>query len=121
MRLLAALFLFSAGAYAQLQITTTSVPVATQYQPYSTQLTATGGTLPYTWSVVASTGVSLPEGMTINPSTGLVSAIQVNGQGGYSVTIQVADSSSPAPSVATATLNFGVNSDGSMGGCQMFP
>ena len=115
------LLLFSTAAVAQLNITTGTPPVATQYLSYSTQLSATGGTQPYTWSVVSSTGVSLPEGMTLNPATGVVSAIQVNGAGGYSVTVQVSDGGSPSPAVATATLNFGVNSDSSYGGCSMFP
>ncbi|MEI9974541.1 MAG: Ig domain-containing protein [Ignavibacteriota bacterium] len=97
------------------------MPAATQYQPYTTTLTANGGTPPYTWSVVTSTGVSLPEGMTLNTSTGVVSAAQVNGQGGYAVTLQVTDSASPSHAVATATLNFGVYSDTSLGGCQIFP
>jgi uncharacterized repeat protein (TIGR01451 family) len=121
LRLAAGLLLFSAIACAQLRITTSSVPVASQYQSYSTMLTATGGTLPYTWSVVASTGISLPEGMSLNPATGMVSATQVNGQGGYAVTVQVADSGSPSPGIATATLNFGVTSDSGLAGCQMFP
>jgi len=120
-RFIAGLLLFSAVACAQLGITTGSVPVATQYQSFSTALMATGGTPPYTWSVVQSTGISLPEGMSLNPATGVVSATQVNGQGGYAVTVQVTDSASPSPSVATATLNFGVYSDSSYGGCQMFP
>jgi hypothetical protein len=118
---LAGFLLVSAASASQLQITTTSVPTATQYQSYSTTLTASGGTTPYTWSVVTSTGVSLPEGMTLNPATGVVSATQVNGQGGYAVTIQVTDSASPSNNVATATLNFGVYSDTSLGGCQIFP
>ena len=121
MRPLVLFVLFCAESFAQLQITTTSVPAAAQYQPYQTMLMATGGTQPYTWSVVSSTGTSLPEGMSLNPSTGLVSAAQVNGQGGYAVTIQVTDSASPAHNVATATINFGVTSDPSYGGCQMFP
>jgi hypothetical protein len=92
MRSLLAIPLFC-GVAAQLQITTTSVPVATQYQSYSpVSLTATGGTPPYTWSVPISGGVSLPEGMTLNPSTGVVSASEVYGQGGYAVTVQVTDS-----------------------------
>src|ERR1019366_1606741 len=121
MRFTSGLLIFSAVACAQLRITTSSVPVASQYQSYSTTLTATGGVLPYTWSVVSSTGVSLPEGMSLNPATGVVSATGVNGQGGYAVSVQVADGGFPSPSIATATLNFGVNSDGSYGGCQMFP
>jgi uncharacterized protein (TIGR03437 family) len=115
------LFLLAATAAAQLQITTQSVPVATQYQSYSTTLAASGGTPPYAWSVVTSTGVGLPEGMSLNTATGVVSATQVVGQGGYQVTVQVSDSASPSPNVATAALNFGVNSDTSLGGCQMFP
>src|SRR5579871_1822248 len=121
LRIPAGLLLFSALAGAQLRITTSSVPTAAQYQSYSTMLTATGGTPPYTWSVVSSTGASLPEGMILNPATGVVSATQVNGQGGYGVTVKVVDSGSPAPSAATATINFGVTSDSSYGGCQMFP
>jgi uncharacterized protein (TIGR03437 family) len=115
------LLLFAATGMAQLQITTSNVPVATQYQSYNTTLTATGGTPPYKWSVVASTGVGLPEGMTLNPGTGVVNATQVAGQGGYQVTIQVNDSASPTPNTATAALNFGVNSDTSLAGCQLFP
>ena len=121
MRIYPALFLFTATAAAQLTITTSTAPVATQYQSYSTTLAATGGTPPYTWSVLTSSGVSLPEGMSLNAATGVVSAAQVNGQGGYQVTIQVTDSSLPTPGVATAPVNFGVNSDTSVGGCQIFP
>jgi hypothetical protein len=122
MRLLFAIPLFCGVAAAQLQITTTSVPVATQYQSYSpVYLTATGGTPPYTWSVPISGGVSLPEGMTLDPSTGVVSASEVYGQGGYAVTVQVTDSAKPTANTATATINFGVMSEGSFGGCQMFP
>ena len=120
-QIVAGLVLLCAPGIAQLQISTGSVPVATQYQSYSTTLTASGGTPPYTWSVVSSTGVSLPEGMTLNPATGVVSAALVAGQGGYAVTVQVTDNASPSPAVATATLNFGVYSDTSLGGCQIFP
>ena len=95
--------LISAAAGAQLQITTASVPAATQYQSYTTTLTASGGTPPYAWTVVESTGVSLPEGMSLNSATGVVNATQVNGQGGYAVTIQVTDSASPSQNVAAAT------------------
>ena len=120
-RIFALLFFFAATGMAQLQITTSTVPVATQYQSYSTTLAATGGASPYQWSAVTSTGVGLPEGMSLNASTGVVSAAQVFGQGGYEVTIQVTDSASPTPNTATAALNFGVNSDTSLGGCQLFP
>jgi len=119
--LIAGLLLISGAAAAQLQIVTGSVAAATQYQSYTTALTASGGTPPYSWSVVSSTGVSLPEGMSLNPSTGVVSAAQVNGQGGYAVTIQVTDSASPSHNIASTTLDFGVYSDSSLAGCQIFP
>ena len=115
------LFFFAATGMAQLQIATSTVPVATQYQSYNTTLAASGGTPPYAWTVVTSTGVGLPEGMSLNASTGVVSAAQVFGQGGYQVTVQVSDSTSPTPNTAAAALNFGVNSDTSLGGCQLFP
>ncbi|HTS27747.1 MAG TPA: Ig domain-containing protein [Bryobacteraceae bacterium] len=98
--LLSGVLLFSAGAQTPLQISTTSVPVASQYQSYNTALAATGGTPPYTWSVVSA--VSLPEGMSLNPATGVVSATQVAGQGGYAVAVQVTDSASPSHNVASA-------------------
>ena len=121
MPLLFVFLLFSGPLAGTLQITTSSVPAATQYQTYNTTLSATGGTAPYAWSVVSSTSVSLPEGMSLDPSSGVISATQVNGQGGYAVTIQVLDSSTPTPNTATTTLNFGVYSDPGYGGCQMFP
>jgi uncharacterized protein (TIGR03437 family) len=120
-RIYPALFLFAATAAAQLKITTSTAPVATQYQSYSATLSATGGTPPYAWSVVTTSNVGLPEGMSLNAATGVVSAAQVNGQGGYQVTIQVTDSALPTPNIATAPVNFGVNSDTSLGGCQIFP
>jgi uncharacterized protein (TIGR03437 family) len=115
------LFFFAATAMAQLQIATSNVPVATQYQTYSATLAASGGTLPYTWSVVTSTGVGLPEGMSLNPATGVVSASQVAGQGGYQVTLQVTDAAKPTANTATRAIDFGVYSDTSLAGCQMFP
>ncbi|MEU8035307.1 putative Ig domain-containing protein [Streptosporangium sp. NPDC049078] len=57
--------------------------------PYSFSLTITGGTAPYTWSV--SDG-SLPPGLTLNASTGLLSGIPTLG-GSYSFTARVTDAS----------------------------
>ena len=60
--------------------------------------------------------------MTLNSATGVVSATQVNGAGGYSGDrAGQRQRGSPSPAVATATLNFGVNGDSSYGGCSMFP
>jgi hypothetical protein len=52
-----------------LAITTTSpLPSGTTNSAYSTPVTATGGTTPYTWSATG-----LPAGLTINASTGVIS------------------------------------------------
>ena len=56
---------------------------------YSDQLTVTGGTSPFTWSV--STG-SLPPGVTLGASTGLLSGTPTTA-GSYSFTVKVTDSS----------------------------
>jgi hypothetical protein len=54
---------------APLVITNTSpLPAAQVGIAYSQQMTATGGVAPYTW-----TATGLPSGLTINPSTGLIS------------------------------------------------
>ena len=58
--------------------------------PYSDQLTVTGGTSPFTWSVSAG---SLPAGVTLNASTGLLSGTPTTA-GTYSFTVKVTDSSS---------------------------
>jgi hypothetical protein len=57
---------------------------------YSDQLTVTGGTSPYAWSVNAG---SLPAGITLNPSTGLLSGTPTTA-GSYSFTVAVTDSTS---------------------------
>jgi len=56
---------------------------------YSDQLTVTGGTSPYTWSV--STG-TLPPGLTLGASTGLLSGTPTTA-GSYSFTVKVTDHS----------------------------
>ena len=64
-----------AGGTAQtgistLAITTTGLPSATVSTPYTTTLTATGGTPAYTWA--HTTGV-VPTGLSLNTSTGVIS------------------------------------------------
>ncbi|MEV6984399.1 fibronectin type III domain-containing protein [Sphaerisporangium sp. NPDC051017] len=57
---------------------------------YSDQLTVTGGTAPFTWSV--STG-ALPPGITLNASTGLLSGTPT-AAGTYTFTVMVTDAAS---------------------------
>jgi hypothetical protein len=86
---------------APLTISTTSLPSGAQNSPYSTALAATGGVTPYTWSVT--TG-SLPQGLVLNPSTGVISGTPT-GAGTWNLTVQASDSEHPA---STATQPLGI-------------
>ena len=58
-----------------------SLQAGTVNQPYpNTQLTATGGTQPYSWSV----NPALPNGLTLNPSSGIISGTPLSGSNGNS-------------------------------------
>lgn len=70
-----------------LAITTTSVPYGTRYVPYSAQIDVTGGVPSYTFSL--SSG-SLPAGVTLNSSTGLISGTPTVG-GTFYFTVTVRD------------------------------
>src|SRR5262249_5551857 len=55
--------------------------------PYSQSLTAAGGTAPYQWAITAG---SLPPGLTLDPSTGIISG-QTTHTGVYGINIQTQD------------------------------
>ena len=74
-----------------LTLTTTSLPNGTVGAAYSQQLAATGGTTPYNWSVVAG---SLPAGLTLNASTGVIAGTPTV-EGTASFTARVVDAGSP--------------------------
>lgn len=78
---------------AALAITTTSLPSGTVSTAYSQPVAASGGSPPYSWSVVSG---SLPPGLALSPS-GTPSAT-ISGtpttQGTYPFTVQVSDSAS---------------------------
>jgi hypothetical protein len=73
-----------------LTIVTTTLPSGNQGNPYSAQLDATGGTAPYTWSIVQGT---LPPGLSLT-SPGGISTIDgtPTTQGSWGFTVQVQDS-----------------------------
>jgi hypothetical protein len=68
-------------------VSTASLPPATVGSAYSTPLAATGGASPYTWSV---SGGSLPEGLNLDPSSGIVSGTPT-AAGVSDVTFEVTD------------------------------
>ena len=73
-------------------------PSGTVGTPYSVTLTAAGGTTPYTWSISAG---SLPAGLTLNTSTGVVSGTPTTA-GTSSFTAKVTDAQSKTATFATS-------------------
>ena len=90
-----------AAAGTPLSITTSSLPSGTQNVAYSTTLAATGGKTSYTWSI---TSGSLPTGVTLTASSGLISGTPTQ-SGTFPITVQVKDSSAPAQ---TASQGFSI-------------
>jgi hypothetical protein len=92
-----------------LAITTTSCPGGTQGAAYAgCTIVASGGTPPYAYSL--STDVidypPLPEGMSLNASTGNISSSLIGGQGTYIPELVVRDS---AGAQATQDISFAIN------------
>jgi hypothetical protein len=79
-------------------IKTFSLTRAVKNAPYSKALGATGGTAPFTWSVV---GGALPTGLSLGTDGRFSGQASVSGTFGF--TVQVTDSSQPA---GTASRNF---------------
>ena len=104
---------FSAVAQAQITVTTTSLPQAQLNVAYFATLSATGGTAPYTWTVVAG---ALPPGLTL--SGGAISGTPITITGSFTFTVQAADGThSPGqrsltigvpPVITTASLPNGL-------------
>ena len=70
-----------------LVITTTSLPNGVSNTIYTTTLVASGGTMPYTWSVINGT---LPAGLTLNSGSGIISGTPTV-PGTFSFAVQVRD------------------------------
>ncbi|HTM50376.1 MAG TPA: putative Ig domain-containing protein, partial [Bryobacteraceae bacterium] len=99
-----------------LSVTTASPPPAGAGVDYSLPLAATGGNPPFTWAV--DSGV-LPPGLSLHPSTGLLSGTPLS-PGGFNFVIRVTDSArasvtkafsltvaaAPAVLVSTLSLDF---------------
>ncbi|MDQ2944672.1 MAG: Ig domain-containing protein, partial [Acidobacteriota bacterium] len=90
-------------------INSTSLPSTTAGALYSQQVTASGGTPPYTWSIAAG---ALPPGLTLN------TAGQISGTAASSGTFQfVVRASDSAGGVANANLSIQVAGSISIGTC----
>jgi len=103
-------FTISISAPTPPSITTSSLPAGTVNQPYATtQLTATGGTPPYSWSV----DPPLPNGLTFNPSSGVISGTPLSGSEGNSThQFTVTDSTIPINQEGQRTLSLTILADG---------
>jgi hypothetical protein len=88
-----------------LAVNTSSLPSGTVGATYSQTLSAVGGTSPYTWSIVPGSG-SLPAGLSLSPSTGLISGTPTT-SGLANFVVQASDASSPSQSI-TQPLSINV-------------
>jgi hypothetical protein len=106
----------SGPGYATLVVTTTSLPNAAPTVAYSETLVATGGDGTYTWSVTIG---SLPTGLSLTTSTGLISGtpsvvasqtftVQVASGDGQTATQQLTIDVYDVLAVTTASLSPGV-------------
>ncbi|MGC1184918.1 MAG: Ig domain-containing protein, partial [Candidatus Dormiibacterota bacterium] len=79
---------------------------------YSHALGASGGSLPYTWSVT--TGHQ-PSGLTLNRTTGTISG-KPTASGTSTFSVKVTDSTSPTPETSSATFSIAIAKAGPAGG-----
>jgi Putative Ig domain len=92
-----------------LAITTVALPDGTQQSPYSTTLAAIGGTKPYSWSLTSGT---LPSGLFLNASTGVISGTPGAPVTDTPLTFSVTDSSSSVQTQSVSlTLTIAPSSD----------
>jgi hypothetical protein len=96
----------SSGGGGPLSITTTSLPAVTTGSAYSQTLVASGGTTPYTWSIVSGFG-TLPPGLSL--STGGNISGTPSTAGTYNFRVQVTDAAS---ATATRDLSIAVTAAG---------
>ena len=89
-------------APAVLTVTTTSLPGAQIGVAYTATLTASGGVLPYTWTVAG----TLPVGLTLS-TAGVLSGTPTGTPGTYNLTFTVTDSSAPVAQVKKVSVTTG--------------
>jgi hypothetical protein len=97
----------AAGAPGGLSVATTTLPDLVAGQPYSAQLAASGGTSPYSWTVI---GGALPPGLAMSAAGAISGTAGPGLSGGSDFTVQVTDSSASSPRRATADLTVAASS-----------
>ncbi|HKA23011.1 MAG TPA: putative Ig domain-containing protein [Blastocatellia bacterium] len=97
------------GGGGPLTIVTSALAGGTVGSSYTQTLSATGGTLPYTWSLVAGLG-TLPPGLNLS-GAGVISGTP-NTEGTYSFTVKVTDA---AQATAQRALSIVVSASGGGG------
>ena len=85
-----------------LLITTSTLPNGYQWISYGSNVSATGGTTPYSWSIISG---SLPSGVTLDSGTGLISGTPGT-FGTFNFTVRVTDSTTPTPQTADKPLSI---------------
>jgi hypothetical protein len=90
---------------APLTVSTSTVPTGGVGIPFVATLAATGGQQPYAWRIVTGT---LPTGLTLNSTTGVVSGTPTAKITSSNVTFGVTDSDNPAQS-AQKVITFNVS------------
>ena len=87
---------------SKLTITMNGVPAGTVDTPYSTNLSASGGSAPYQWAINAG---ALPKGLSLDKNSGSISGT-TSTAGTFALGISVTDSNSQ---MANASLSLAVN------------
>jgi len=83
---------------------TVSTTSGTQNQPFSAQLSVTGGLSPFTFTLASGL---LPANLSLNQSTGVISGTPVI-SGSFPITVKITDSSAPAQSATSSTCTISI-------------
>ncbi|UKJ09251.1 putative Ig domain-containing protein [Solitalea lacus] len=89
-------------------ITPTSLTAGTVASPYNQSITATGGTAPYSYAVIAG---ALPAGLTLSPSGTLSGTPTSNGTSTFTVTATDASTGTGAPYTKLINYSLTVNKE----------
>jgi hypothetical protein len=96
----------SGASGGALTITTTALAAGVLGAAYTGTVAVSGGTPPYSWSV---TSGSLPTGLTLNTSTGVISGTPTGTAGPSTFTVMVTDSTTPTPQTQSQPLSITIN------------